>query len=533
MEATTQLALMAKAKIVFGGEGRFLSFPLSQLQFTRQQLDFMADLNISNLIEFTSLVNQIPTGEVWLAGGEHNLDDVYQEILEQGIVAESTRTAEEEAEYQSVCIYLQSTPGQDSVEFKTYKQYKDLYITASQSYATAQATAESSADPIVKQKWEEVDKSAFRGEIIECEKAWVVEGYKNQVDNAINKKISLGAKFPSKTWDEWKSRIIRDIDTATDAKNLQEVYPASFSPTNALDEASWQPFTITGDEVRKLISEGAPGEMLSRLSFGLGDVDPSIDSLSFEFSSATIIRPWLKKEAFETRFWKFSDPSKVLSDGAMPASGICPAYVTAVVFARNLKITKSSSSSPPPPISPNPINWNLIDKVKRKVQKVGTQIQTPISDLHFPIMKMVMNKETAPTSETLQTNTLMSAEFIQPIALERASQPEKLSVVENVQSTRAMVSRMAEAVVNHEDTSFEMANTTAVHVSTEISTVPAAQFRMLEGESFSRIIDAPTMISRRLISSSPEVDENIYILAFICKSLPKCPNPDPALQWAF
>jgi hypothetical protein len=29
----------------------------------------------------------------------------------------------------------------------------------------------------------------------------------------------------------------------------------------------------------------------------------------------------------------------------------------------------------------------------------------------------------------------------------------------------------------------------------------------------------------------PQATNEIYIMAFICKRLPMCPNPDPALHW--
>jgi hypothetical protein len=55
----------------------------------------------------------------------------------------------------------------------------------------------------------------------------------------------------------------------------------------------------------------------------------------------------------------------------------------------------------------------------------------------------------------------------------------------------------------------------------------------LNSESFSRVVNPHAIVDTTPSSSSTELDDNIYILAFICKSLPKCPNPDPALQWAF
>ncbi|UYB50699.1 hypothetical protein OCJ37_11815 [Xanthomonas sp. AM6] len=30
---------------------------------------------------------------------------------------------------------------------------------------------------------------------------------------------------------------------------------------------------------------------------------------------------------------------------------------------------------------------------------------------------------------------------------------------------------------------------------------------------------------------APARDDSVYILAFICRPLPRCPDPDPALTW--
>ena len=66
-------------------------------------------------------------------------------------------------------------------------------------------------------------------------------------------------------------------------------------------------------------------------------------SLTFEFSSAAILRPWFVSEALRARFWRFADPGKILSDGGTPPKGTCPAYVTAIIFARKVAVEEKRS----------------------------------------------------------------------------------------------------------------------------------------------------------------------------------------------
>ena len=53
----------------------------------------------------------------------------------------------------------------------------------------------------------------------------------------------------------------------------------------------------------------------------------------------------------------------------------------------------------------------------------------------------------------------------------------------------------------------------------------ASTFTRLPQASLRAVPVAPSSVE----TTAP--DETIYILAFICKPLPKCPNPDPTLQW--
>ena len=87
MDSAVQLALMSKAKKVFGADDTFLSFPVSPLPYTKRQLDFFAQQDadalrqsLQNLQAFSTLVNLIPSDEAWLPTETRFLWDVYEEV---------------------------------------------------------------------------------------------------------------------------------------------------------------------------------------------------------------------------------------------------------------------------------------------------------------------------------------------------------------------------------------------------------------------------------------------------------------------
>jgi hypothetical protein len=135
----------------------------------------------------------------------------------------------------------------------------------------------------------------------------------------------------------------------TGAADNVTVFPSVFSPSNALEEGAWKPFKLSEQEVNALLNE-APAELRAR--FAADSAASSVASLTFEFSSATILRPWFASEAFRARFWRFSDASRIISDGSIPPKGDCPAYVTAVVFARKVAVEEKQAGSAGPILRP-------------------------------------------------------------------------------------------------------------------------------------------------------------------------------------
>lgn len=519
MDAATQLALMAKAKKVFGNDQTFLSFPVTPLPFTKQQLNFWADFNVTNLQTFSLLVNQIPSGEAWLPVEQKYLWEIYDEILREGDFAISSRTPQEETAYQAARNYLRVSKadgtGEDTAVYTTYKQCKDAFFLTQQRYLAAQSTAECSTDAAVKQQWS-VDEPVLRREMADCEQRWILEGYKNEVEATQEKVFQLGAQSPLQTKTEWRSRFNTDIDTVTNATDLMSVYPSSFSPSNALEDGSWQPFNLTADEVKVMLDQ-SPAEMRSR--FAVDNIDPTLDSLIFEFSSATIQRPWWVSDSFKARFWRFADQSKVLSKGTTPAAGDCTAYVTAVVFARNLTTTKKATT-------PNQLT-------------APSEAVTAIhADFKFSVMKAVAaNPDIIQVKPNFQLQA--QAQKLSNINPLMAQNLQSASTFRNASVVSATTPLANQAVRNFVDAT----RVTAPVSRLDASITPLAEGPMHENRAFFRRLKSATFSRIALPSLSeptqgstpppppPDVDPNIYILAFICKQVSLCPNPDPTLQW--
>ena len=504
MDSAVQLALMTKAKKVFGAEDTFLSFPVSPLPHTKRQLDFFAQQDatalrqsLQNLQAFSTLVNLIPSDEAWLPTETRFLWDVYEQMLKEAQFASSTRTPEEEAEYQKALAYLrvagEGGAWQESAAVKAYRQHKDAYVLAQQNYLAAKSTAECGTDA-EKQQWRDVDEPARRKELDALQAQWIIAG-KNEVEAAQNKVISLGAKSPIQTWGEWNSRFNRDIDTLTGASDNFTVYPTLFSPSNALEEGAWKPFKLSEQEVKVLLNE-APAELRSR--FAADSAASSVASLTFEFSSAVILRPWFVSEAFRVRFWRFAEGSNILSDGGTPPKGTCPAYVTAIVFARRVAVEEKRAEPGP-----------------------GAK---PFDGFRFTVAVKDQERLTRIPPEVLiatQPRTVNAASPTMNIRMAEAVSPRPSNVrVANPQLMRAT------------DMNVGMAKTVPVQqVSARPLGLNTVAVTRLPPQSVAGTATTAPSPSPPQSSQATTPDDEIYILAFICKALPKSPDPDPALQW--
>ena len=468
MDAFTQLCLIAKAKRVFESPETFLSFPvLSARTYRPEQLKFGRPGDVTPQIladhsEFARMTADIPRGVLAPVGEDVYLWDVYREVLRTAQLANSALSQTERARYDRAWtfLYTRSDDGlrRDSDALRRYKQHRDAHINAVEEYKNQQLTAESSQDPTAQAKWRNEDEPRLRTVVTRLEGQWLTEGLKAEVEGELQVEQAFAARQPSLTWDEWKTSFITELDTQTDT-NVINYAVTGFSPYDFYDDDNWPRFTLTREEMTRLAGD-APAEL--REILGGSQPDADIDRVSFEYRSVAVTRGWFRPAVFKSRSWRLPAGEEPLSDGGDPAHGRCPGYITAIVFARNLRVERRPAGPPKPP------------------QDLRTLMLMDAAVLHRhqdPSLRMVAVRRgfaVAPAPPPATVNVRRSFRNLDAVNFSVMAQPARLPVA----------------------------------TPTPPTAPPAA---------------TPPL---------PVADTSaMTVLAFICKRLSLCPDPDPALSW--
>lgn len=503
MDAFAQLALMAKAKLVFESESTFLSFPaLSPLSYPPERLKFMKPggqataRDLADLSEFARITNQIPRGVLAPVEEGEYLWDVYREVLSMGQVATGTMSAVEKEEYEHALhfLYTRGPDGlrRDSAALTAYKQCRDAFIKAQEEYKNRQFTAESSTDPAVKAQWQETEQPRLRDEVARAKQAWLTRGRRAEVEAAQQIESTYAARDPSLTWEEWKTSFISDIDTSTDTNNINFAM-TGFSPYDLFESGNWLRFTVSNAEMTRLARE-APPELIK--IFGSDLANPDIESVSFEYRSVAVTRPWLRPALFKSRFWRLGAAAEMLSDGAdppaFPLKGRCPAYISALVFARNVTIQRRQQPGAAPAPVENPRVLLELDPGILQIQRAAWR------------SSLVAAATPAVSPTVVLQPHLTPAAGVPDAALSPQVQPVR---------DRAL----------HVD---------AVAQPIGARSAPTRWTRLLD-DSFNTTSEVPAPPPEPAPSApGPSTPTNeVAVLAFICKRVPRSPDPDPALTW--
>jgi hypothetical protein len=497
MDAFTQLALMAKAKKVFESADTFLSFPvLSPKTYTPDELKFgrpgeMTPQILTDMSEFARLTNMIPRGAIAPQEETEYLWDVYRDVLEMAEIASGDMMPTERERYDQVMkqLYTLSPDGlrSDSPSLTIYKQHRDAHIKALENYRNAQLTAEASADPVAQARWRMEEEPQRRQEISRAEEQWLTTGLKAQIEEAMQIEQTAAARAPSLVWEEWKQSFVADIDTQTDTMNINYAL-TGFSPYDFYEGAAWPRFTLSGDEMVKLAAD-APTEL--REILGSGHAGDDIERVTFEYRSVALTRPWLRSAVFKSRVWRLPPTAESLSDGVDPANGRCPAYISALVFARNLTIERRARPGTPPVTPTRPAG---------------------------PIFSAPGGVVVTPAGHG-RVRDHRRARIAPPPAVRRPAGRSRGEVRDHRRATgvaRPAVRdhRMAAAVAAPPAATFTVA------------TMPP---HLVLGTMAFKSIEATAAQPQPTAPAGSPLD--MTVLAYICKRVPRCPDPNPKLQW--
>ncbi len=346
MDAFVQLALIEKAKRVFAPDpGVMLSFPLlAPMGYTVAELTALSAPSTSADYvaagDFARTVNFLPTDMV-ATSTERMLWDVYRDVLGRADVSGGEKGGIEAPAASS--ILYEAGPGGIRVESaaqKNYRRYRDAWIVAREDYAAHKLTGELSDDPAELQRWSEVDEPTLRIILEAAASAWDTLGGRVAIEKAMQDERDAAFRDPERRWAEWTKAFDPEIDLVTEVTGNQYA-PTGFSPLNFADQNGWLTFDLAAAEMRTLVNE-AP-DMLKRVLSDDGGTN--IERVSFEYRSVALVRPWFHSEVLTSGIWRSGDADLQLSDGGDPPKGACPAYASACVFVRNIKVTEQGIST--------------------------------------------------------------------------------------------------------------------------------------------------------------------------------------------
>jgi hypothetical protein len=425
--------------------------------------------------------------------------DVYHDLLRGAQLAQGTLTPQQNADLQAAqaFLYTQTPDGLQTASPAAvlYSQYQNAWFQAAQNYKTQALTAGSSSDPNAKAQWQNTDEPRLRAQVQAAENDWETKGFKAQMEQAKQTELACAALSPQLKWHSWSSQFDPSLDMLTDPNNLSFAI-TGFSPSDVLDQTNWPTFTIAGSEIPQLISQ-APKQLTDLYGTASGT---TIQSLSFEYCSVALTRPWFRPEVFTARFWRFSDPSMQLSDGMAPPQGQWPAYITALVFARNIVVVTRTDTGT---MQNQPVRTFPIVPLRATVAPAAPIKTAPAPP---PPPRLAAQATASPAvmyrlqSSTFQTLPAARAGTIAGTARPAAAGPQFRPTIATAQQPRPMVA------------------------TREVFMMPPRTGPSPPPQSTPAPSTAPPQ-------QPPASDGRVSILAFICKRLPKCPNPDSALDW--
>jgi hypothetical protein len=308
---------------------------------------------LNNKGDFARLLNIIPADSVRFSmDASRFLWDELKNVLNASIFAESALTESENELLDQAIDFLTDEPEVSEDEFKIpvysvavlkYYEYKTIYEEAERTYLGEKITVESTSGQEgqeLKRQWDSYREKQLRGIKDKAEQDWRHLGFKKQVEyyQSVEKMLE-----PKKYLNLYKKNYMDEI-------NLSEIFDLNglgigihstfFSPFDAFDpNLPWAKLTLTKEEINTLVKK-APPELKSIFDARQGSDD--IESISLEYNNVVIIRSWFKLGFFESKFWNLPD-NTVVSDGNVPRTGKIPAYITSMIVARNVSVTRKKA----------------------------------------------------------------------------------------------------------------------------------------------------------------------------------------------
>ena len=171
-------------------------------------------------------------------------------------------------------------------------------------------------------------------ELEDFERRWEEEGARSRIESAAETVDMIAARTPGRRWDQWQDTLAQFLDLGAETDILsQGRFAATAIVPSGIERSpeSWSGLSIGGAAVDRLVA-ALPAELSAPLNPEGGALN--LESLSFEWTTAGIVRPWLDSALFASRSWRFGDAARMVSDGAADPDGECPYIASGLVLVK-------------------------------------------------------------------------------------------------------------------------------------------------------------------------------------------------------
>ena len=367
----------AEASALASGSLELTPAMLDQLRAEDAARMYMQAENLARLVDFvpdvTSATNQ-QFARLNVLNNEGSLSDVYRYVLRMSQVMHNElddaarQKIEKFRKLLSVTKIKKNLVDDSETEVtepsplsQAYHDKMAAYESAALEYNTRRIDALSAANPSAVHYWA-MNANILRNKVKHAMNDWVSNGYRNDyegmaayIDQVMQRDMAL-----------LKQEYRDDLEKArlTGMASGSDFFYTSLIPGNFAKAGGWTTFTFTGVDLKSHASsthstkkwqtqaaagylgifggKGGGGSNTSRTEFK-NSFDSSKIEVSFQICQVPIVRPWFKPAFLLSKSWRFDQnnpeaKNEIVSDGGKPGKGLMPAYPTAVIFIRDLRL---------------------------------------------------------------------------------------------------------------------------------------------------------------------------------------------------
>jgi len=450
------------------GADRFPLFPRRPVEIRLADLESVLNIrvmrDVANQFQFSQYVNFIPRlgQNAEIQNPAEVLWQVHRNILRQMDFAAKPLTENERQEFQAAqdILYSTDTSGSPmpSQKYLLYLELQKVYQDLIQSGGSPEEIREAMAN-------------------------WIVQGYKQLIEDALEVIVRLGTRS-SREQAEMERLSLSEAPPGPALKYYSEMQyaPVYFSPVSAVERETWMSAKVSFTDLDQAV-ESSPqsGEWSTYRANRRGEI-------LFDYVVLSCLRPWFTPALYRADDWRLGS-SGLLASRGNGVDGILPGYVDTVYLAcvRSVKIwTRRFPRKSVSGVSARPVSLSLqqVPGVSRsgskgRIAKVGVVRQR----------NNLVHAVTASGKGRRGTETRQVADVVLPAMAGGGYRPLHSGLIKRLSATdtkRRYV--LALSILENKD-----------------------QEKPDAGENFG--------------------PEKVYLVGFGCKKIPFAPNPNPHYQW--